>query len=131
MGFTEDVRQFTTACHEGLPNQPTALTPEAIAFIRRMVNDELEELVEAKTVTEQADALVDAIYYLCDCGARHGMNLDPLFAIVHAANMSKVVNGKVIKRADGKVLKPAGWQDPGPKLDAEVARQAQHGAFKA
>jgi predicted HAD superfamily Cof-like phosphohydrolase len=128
-GYTRQVREFTRACHDHLPERPKSLSPEQVAFITRMVNDELEELAEAKTVTEQADALVDAIYYICDSAVRHGMDLDPLFAIVHQANMGKVVNGKVIRREDGKILKPAGWRDPKPLLEAETARQERDGSW--
>lgn len=123
------MREFTSACEESLPNKPRLLSPEKIAFIKKMVNDELDELAEAADVAEQADALVDAIYYICDTAARHGMNLDPLFDIVHQANMGKVVNGKVIRREDGKILKPAGWVDPGPRLENEMRRQEENGAF--
>lgn len=130
MGYTTQVREFTKACNDSLPNHPQKMTPEGVAFIRKMVNDEMDELEQAQTVTEQADALVDAIYYICDFAVRNGVNLDPLFEIVHAANMQKVVNGKVLRREDGKILKPAGWEDPAPKLNAEMARQARDGGFK-
>ena len=129
MGYTAQVREFTKACSDDLPAHPQNMTEEGIAFIRQMVNDELDELVEAKNVTEQADALVDAIYYICDFAARNGINLDPLFEIVHGANMQKVVDGKVIRREDGKILKPEGWEDPAPKLEKEMARQASDGGF--
>ena len=129
MSYTKSVREFTIACNSGIPETPVKMTQDQISFIREMINDELAELSDAKTVVEQADALVDAIYYLCDCAVKHGMNLDPLFHIVHAANMSKVVNGKVLKRADGKVIKPAGWVDPNPALAAEIQRQTEHGSF--
>ena len=43
--------------------------------------------------------------------------------------MQKVVDGKVIRRDDGKILKPEGWEDPGPKLEAEIDRQLEKGAF--
>ena len=130
MGYTEQVRQFTQACNDELPETPQNMTEDGITFIRQMVNDELDELDDAKNVTEQADALVDAIYYICDFAVRNGINLDPLFDIVHKANMQKVVNGKVIRRDDGKILKPEGWEDPAPKLEAEMARQANQGSFK-
>lgn len=94
-----------------------------------MVNDEMDELEQAGTVPDQADALVDAIYYICDFAATHGINLDPIFEIVHGANMQKVVDGKVIRRKDGKILKPDGWEDPGPKVRAEIERQKRDGAF--
>jgi len=129
MNYTEKVRQFTEACNDVVPAGPTPMSPDAVAFIRHMVDDEMAELSAAKTVPEQADALVDAIYYICDCAARHGMNLDPIFEIVHTANMSKVVDGKVLRRDDGKILKPEGWQDPWPNVEEEIARQEQEGAF--
>jgi predicted HAD superfamily Cof-like phosphohydrolase len=129
VGYIAQVREFTKACNDDLPTQPQKMTDEGIAFIRQMVNDELDELVEAQNVTEQADALVDAIYYICDFAVRNGINLDPLFDIVHGANMQKVVNGKVIRREDGKILKPEAWENPAPKLDKEMARQEQKGGF--
>ena len=129
-GYCREVKQFSDACHDGRnPTRPVLMTPEAISFITRMVNDELEELAESKDVTEQADALVDAIYYICDTAVRHGMNIDQLFSIVHRANMQKVVDGRVLRRDDGKIMKPAGWQDPGLFLDAEMARQQEHGSW--
>ena len=129
MGYTSQVAEFTNACHDNLPQKPVLMTKEAVAFIRKMVNDELDELEEAHTKVDQADALVDAIYYICDCAARHGMNLDPLFDIVHSANMKKVVNGKVIRRPDGKIMKPEGWEKPEPKLEVEMQRQEKKGSF--
>lgn len=129
MGYTTEVREFTRACHDELPGKPVAMSNDAIGFIRTMVNDEMDELEQATTVTEQADALVDAIYYICDCAVRHGINLDPLFAIVHQANMTKVVDGKVVRRADGKIMKPDCWIDPGPLLEQAIAQQESGGAF--
>jgi hypothetical protein len=35
---------------------------------------------------------------------------------VQDANDRKIVNGKVIKREDGKILKPEGWVAPEPQL---------------
>ncbi len=126
---TSDVLQFTKACEPNLPATPQQLTQAKVSFITQMVKDELEELAEAKDVEEQADAFVDIIYYLMDTAVRHGINLDPLFEIVHAANLTKIVDGKVLRREDGKILKPAGWVDPKPKLTQEIKRQAQAGAF--
>lgn len=125
------VKKFSDAYNlEDNPNTPKLLEPDAIQFISNMVNDELEELEEAVDIYDQADALVDAIYYICDTAVRHGINLDPLFAIVHNANMQKVVNGKVIRReSDGKVMKPEGWKDPSEKIQQEVDRQVAEGSW--
>ena len=129
-GYCTEVKEFSDACQDGNnPKTPKLMSTEAIAFIREMVNDELDELEEAKDTIEQADALVDAIYYICDTAVRHGLNLDPLFSIVHRANMQKVVDGKVIRREDGKILKPDGWQDPAPFLTEEMERQEKEGSW--
>ncbi len=129
-GYCNEVKQFSDACQDGKnPAKPKLMSVESIAFIRKMVNDELDELEEAKDTVEQADALVDAIYYICDTAVRHGMNLDKLFKIVHRANMQKVVDGKVLRREDGKIMKPAGWEDPAPYLIKEMQRQENEGSW--
>ena len=130
MTYTTAVKEFSDACNDGdLPLTPELMSAEAVEFIAEMVNDELEELREAVDVVEQADALVDAIYYICDTAVRHGMNLDRVFEIVHCANMQKVVDGRVIRRDDGKILKPQGWRDPGPLLVEELDRQQRDGSW--
>lgn len=130
MTYTVRVKEFSDACNDGAnPANPQLMTAEAVEFIATMVNDELDELREAADTAEQADALVDAIYYLCDTAVRHGLNLDRVFDIVHGANMAKVVDGRVIRRDDGKILKPEGWVDPAPLLSAELARQHDVGSW--
>ena len=128
-GYTTEVKQFSDACQESNPDKPVIMSEDAIAFIRKMVNDELDELEEAKDSVEQADALVDAIYYICDTAVRHGLNLAPIFKIVHRANMQKVVDGNVIRREDGKIMKPSCWQDPAPFLTEEMDRQEKDGSW--
>ncbi len=130
MTYTAAVKEFSDACNNGEnPTRPVLMSRDAVEFVATMVNDELDELREATDTAEQADALVDAIYYLCDTAVRHGLNLDRVFEIVHGANMQKVVDGRVIRRDDGKILKPEGWQDPGPLLSAEMARQRRLGSW--
>lgn len=62
------------------------------------------------TVADTLERIVD----LCLCaGARFGFDMDALFAEVHRSNMAKVgPDGQVIRREDGKVLKPEGWTAP-------------------
>jgi predicted HAD superfamily Cof-like phosphohydrolase len=68
-------------------------------------------LSDSEIITEQADAMVDAMYYMYDSAARRGMNLDALFNVVHEANMDKrdPDTKQFIRREDGKVLKRDGW----------------------
>jgi predicted HAD superfamily Cof-like phosphohydrolase len=130
MTYTTSVKEFSDACNDGNnPSSPQLMDNTAVEFIAEMVNDELQELREATDLAEQADALVDAIYYICDTAVRHGMNLDRVFEVVHGANMAKVVDGRVIRRDDGKILKPEGWQDPALLLLDELARQKRDGSW--
>ncbi|GBG31056.1 Hypothetical Protein FCC1311_072772 [Hondaea fermentalgiana] len=80
-------------------------------------------------IADQADALVDAYYYSLNAAARHGVNLSQLFAVVHEANMNKrdPATGKFLRREDGKIIKPPGWQPP--NVEAEIARQLEQGGF--
>ncbi|BBM88533.1 hypothetical protein COTS27_00214 [Spirochaetota bacterium] len=128
--YAKQVRKFAIKVAERpLPNQPNLLTKEDVSFITRMVNDELAELKAAKTLTDQSDALVDTIYYILHIACKNGINLDPLFEIVHAANMDKVAKGVNRRRSDGKVLKPENWQPPEPKLAHILEKQKIHGSF--
>ncbi len=83
----------------------------------------------AGLISEQADALVDAYYYSLNAAAKKGFNMSAVFQLVHGANMAKrdPATGKFIKRADGKILKPAGWT--APDVNAEIARQLAEGAW--
>jgi predicted HAD superfamily Cof-like phosphohydrolase len=80
-------------------------------------------------IAEQADAMVDATYYLYDMGSRMGVNLDKVFSVVHAANMAKrdPTTDTFRKREDGKILKPDGWKEP--DIRAEIDAQMRDGAW--
>lgn len=64
------------------------------------------------------DALVDLVYVVVGAASAMGVDLDRAFDAVHTANMAKLgPDGKPIRRADGKILKPEGWK---PSNLAEV-----------
>lgn len=70
---------------------------------------------------EMIDALCDLLYVTYGAAVEMGVDLDPYFNEVHRSNMAKLgPDGKPIKRADGKTLKPKGWKPPDLKglLDA-------------
>lgn len=130
--YCKKVRRFSSlAAKKPLGNKPHALTKKEVDFLITMVNDEMEELKEAKDIGEQADALVDAIYYLLDGAAKKGINLDPIFSIVHKNNLTKVKNKKVVHSQEGKVLKPKDWKDPSILIKNEIKRQIKEGAFSS
>lgn len=80
-------------------------------------------------IEEQMDAIVDCWYYGLDGAAKHGMNLEPVFQAVHAANMNKrdPTTGQFMRRPDGKVIKPDNWQPA--DISQIVANQLNNGAW--
>jgi predicted HAD superfamily Cof-like phosphohydrolase len=127
--ITEIVREFTSACHPNLPDKPTLLSHDDVLLIQKLIHEELvTELNVATTIEDQADCLVDALYFIADRAVRNGINLDPLFNLVHQDNLKKIgKDGKVVRREDGKILKPEGWK--APELGPEIERQKQVGSF--
>lgn len=75
--------------------------------------DEFEESERACTLgcspTPMVDALVDLLYVTIGTAVELGVDLDPHFREVHRTNMLKEGGAT---RADGKILKPEGWQPP-------------------
>lgn len=100
----------------------TSLT-ELRGFMQKCLNGALDEF-ENKTrpipaerlsarIAEQADALVDILYYVENAAAKSGVDLDPIFHAVHVANESKKFeDGKYHHNKEGKVIKPINWQAP-------------------
>ena len=94
------------------------LSPEDMIELRiKLLREEVEEYAEAARagdMVEVLDALADIGYILAGTIINHGMQhiYDDAFNEVHRSNMAKLVDGKVIRREDGKVLKPEGWQAP-------------------
>jgi len=84
---------------------------------------------ETNLIAEQGDAICYVYYYLLNAAAKKGVNLSALFHIVHEANMAKrdPATGQFLKRADGKIIKPTGWQEP--DIKAEIVRQFAQGSW--
>jgi len=94
------------------------LGPDEMIELRiKLLVEEVQEYAEAARagdLVEVLDALADIGYILAGTIINHGMQdiYDDAFNEVHRSNMAKLVDGKVIRREDGKVLKPDGWQPP-------------------
>lgn len=85
---------------------------------------------EVSIIAEQADAMVDAIYYMYDTATRMGVNLDKVFNVVQEANMAKRgPDGKfIIRPSDNKIIKPQEWREP--NIREEIERQMIDGGWK-
>jgi predicted HAD superfamily Cof-like phosphohydrolase len=120
----ETVRQFQLAFGQPAPDEPTLQTTAQATRRSDWIKEEADELLEARTIMDQADAYIDAIYFGVGGLVELGVDPGPLWDIVHNANMSKLwKDGTVHRREDGKVIKPPHWVDPGPLLQAEINRQ--------
>jgi predicted HAD superfamily Cof-like phosphohydrolase len=127
----DDVRAFHLAVGYPGPDAPALLAPVAAECRASWIEEEAQELREATTIEDQADAFIDVIYFAIGGLVNLGVRPGPLWDIVQSANMAKLwPDGRPrFREGDGKVIKPKGWEDPGPKLAAEIRRQlAETGA---
>lgn len=108
-----DQRQFMTACGQTVD----VYNHDQFHLYKRLIGEEVSELIQAissNNKTEQLDALIDIL--VVTTGALHSLGVDGEGAWdeVMRTNFAKVDSktGKVIRREDGKILKPEGWQPP-------------------
>ena len=79
----------------------------------KLIDEEFQEFSEAEVETENhLKELADLAYVCYQYAAAKGWDLDEALHRVHESNMSKLVNGKPLRRADGKVLKGPNYQPP-------------------
>jgi len=108
------------------------LGPDDLAELRvKLLREEVEEYAQALAdgdLVEVLDALADIGYILAGSVINHGLHhlYDEAFAEVHRSNMAKLVDGKVLRREDGKVMKPEGWTPP--ELGAILAKHMEEQA---
>jgi predicted HAD superfamily Cof-like phosphohydrolase len=115
MSFYTDVRDFHQAFGQRIGEKPELPDIEERKLRIKLLDEEVFEYTDAEyadDLVEIADALADIIYIACGTAVSYGIPLDDVFAEVHRSNMAKLVDGKVIRREDGKVQKPEGWTPP-------------------
>jgi len=108
-----DQRKFMRACGQ----TTDTYNEDQFRMYCDLIREEAEELNTARTTgdeVEQLDALIDIM--VVTAGALHslGVDVDGAWKEVMRSNFAKVDprTGKVTRREDGKVLKPAGWEPP-------------------
>jgi predicted HAD superfamily Cof-like phosphohydrolase len=105
-----DVNTFIDACDQ-------VQSTENASLYRNLMVEEYNEFIAAlnkKDEVEQLDACMDLIWVTLGFCYMKGYDVDRAWAEVARSNLAKIDpnTGKVIKRADGKVLKPEGWTPP-------------------
>ncbi|CAB4162896.1 Phosphoribosyl-ATP pyrophosphohydrolase-like [uncultured Caudovirales phage] len=111
----KDVMEFHKAFSLPIGTAPVLPNKNERDLRKNLLAEEYNEYLdgeEANDIVEIADALADIIYIACGTAVSYGIPLDKIFDEVHRSNMAKLVDGKVLRREDGKVIKPAGWQAP-------------------
>lgn len=120
-----DVLAFMTACDQATNEKPTMPVEKDWRLRLAMLREEIDELevgFQNRDLIEIADALTDIEYVLAggflQCGL--GDAADDLFAEVQRSNMTKTVDGKVIRNEAGKIQKPEGYSKPDLKTIVEA-----------
>jgi predicted HAD superfamily Cof-like phosphohydrolase len=108
-----DQAKFMTACDQTVDRGNT----DQFNMYLKLIEEEAEELnqaIIAKDRVEMLDALIDML--VVTIGAIHsaGFDAEGAWKEVMRTNFAKIDKdtGKVVKREDGKVLKPDGWTPP-------------------
>lgn len=116
-------------CHKALEvaiNEPYSV--ELLKLRQKLLREELGELdVEINTLIEELEntgktetstrarmmkELADLQYVLSGMVVALGIPMQEVFKRVHTSNMSKLVDGKALKREDGKFLKGPNYKPP-------------------
>jgi predicted HAD superfamily Cof-like phosphohydrolase len=108
-----DSDKFMTACEQTI----SGMNDDQFRMYAKLITEEYDELQVAlanKNPVETLDALVDIL--VVTIGAINSMGADGegAWREVMATNFNKIDRrtGKVLRREDGKILKPEGWEPP-------------------
>lgn len=109
----EMVRDFHTAFGQRVGTKPEFPNANERLLRMNLMTEEYREYNNAEAnndMTNLAVELADIIYIACGTAVSYGIPLDEVFDAIHQANMNKLTDGKVIRREDGKIKKPEGWE---------------------
>lgn len=117
----EAVKDFHEKFDHPVSDKPVLMEKDRAEKRYKWMLEEIDEFLEAEDIVEQADAMIDTIYFALGTLVEMGVKPEALFEIVQHANMSKLwEDGKPHYNQDGKTIKPKGWEDPHPKLKAAI-----------
>ncbi len=108
-----DVQVFMTAAGQ---TASEVNIPQSSLY-HNLICEEFNEYIQAKNANdevEEIDACFDMIWVIVGYMLSRGWNCDRIWDEGALSNLKKIdkETRKVLKREDGKVLKPEGWQPP-------------------
>jgi predicted HAD superfamily Cof-like phosphohydrolase len=117
MNSNDDVKTFMLAGEQKVYSNPelgNERQAQAELYLRLVTEEynELKEAFENNDLIEIADACADLKWVIEGLEHSLGIPQQSVWDEVSRSNMSKMVDGKLIKRADGKVLKPDTFVQP-------------------
>ena len=121
--------ELVAQCHKAFAQAIDApYSADLLKLRQKLINEEAQELnIEldtliretengskplAETVARMYKELADLQYVLSGMIVSLGIPMEEVFDRVHQSNMSKLVDGKPLKRADGKFLKGPNYKKP-------------------
>jgi len=124
--FLEDFNQRINTCHlrtqafwasilgHRIPDRPERLEPDRKKWALKLLMEELGEFKEAQTLEDEADAMVDLIYFAFGRLTEMGVAPFAAFDLVHEANMAKEPGEKDSRAGSGQpdAIKPDDWDEP-------------------
>ena len=112
-----DVSVFLSAVGQETPATPQKTVSDQAQLYKELIEEEVTEFWEAEAVgddVEEIDACFDMIWVIVGYMKSRGWDCEGIWDEGAKSNLSKIdpVTGLVRKRADGKIMKPEGWQPP-------------------
>jgi len=111
-----DVEVFLAACGQRHASTPVPRN-ELSALYKKLIDEEYQEFLDAYEDldnAEQLDACFDMIWVIIGYMKSRGWDCEAAWDEGAKSNLAKIdkKTGFVIRRADGKILKPDGWTPP-------------------
>jgi predicted HAD superfamily Cof-like phosphohydrolase len=111
-----DVAVFMHAAAQEIPPFNANSSKQSDLYLR-LIEEEFNELMDAQIQqndTEICDACFDLMWVVIGYMKSRGWDCESIWDEGAKSNLSKIdkTTGKVIKREDGKILKPEGWKPP-------------------
>jgi predicted HAD superfamily Cof-like phosphohydrolase len=112
-----DVSVFLSAVGQERPATPQKTVSDQAQLYKQLIEEEVTEFWEAEAMgddVEEIDACFDMIWVIVGYMKSRGWDCEGIWDEGAKSNLSKIdpVTGLVRKRADGKIMKPEGWQPP-------------------